>query len=174
MGRKSVRLAIQNQIQEALIPYVGTVFPARPNIVQEQEYTQTLNGMAISESDSGSSCVIVVNMPDDHRQMEAIAGRGFVNDLATHHIALEIWFANTGGDAIAAQLDYDDIIDGLFTLIRNNPTPGGSAVVWSQGEFKVGVDHVQGQPYNPDEGGTILINSKITYDALEWLAGAGV
>jgi hypothetical protein len=174
MGRVAVREAIQAQIQDAAIPYVGTVFPARPVIMQEQSYTQTLEGMATEASDAGSACVIVVNLPEDNRLRMTNTGRGHVDDTNKHKIVLELWFASVSGAAIQAQLDYDSIVDALFANIRANPTPGGSAVVWSAGEYRAGINHEQSQPHTPDEGLTILINGAISYEAWEWIAGTDI
>lgn len=174
MGRVDVRAAIQAQIQGLNIPYVGTVFPARPVIAQETAYNETLSGMAVASSADGSSCVIVVNMPDDHRVRMTDTGVGHVDDTNKHKIVLELWFASTHGDAMAAQNDYDSIVDALIVGIRANPTPGGSAVVWSAGQYSSGVDHSMSQPYASEEGLTILINGAIRYEAWEWVSGSNV
>jgi hypothetical protein len=174
MGRVAIRVAIAEQMEALGVPYLGTVFPARPVIIQEEDYVETMNGMAVATSDSGSCCVLVVNMPDDDRMRRTDTGRGHVDDTNIHQIVLELFFASTGGDAIAAQLDYDGIVDALIVAIRNNPTPGGASVVWSAAEYKTGVKHRQATPYSPDQGLTILINGTIRYDAWEWIAGTDV
>jgi len=124
-----------------------------------------MSGMAIETSDAGSCCMIVVNMPRDKRRRIAVQGRGSVDDMNKHSIVLELFFACTSGKGLSAQDDYDSIVDALFIAIRANPTPGGSAVVWSAGEFDAGVAHDQSQPYTDDDGLTILINGGIKYEA---------
>lgn len=174
MGRVAVRNAIQAQIQGLGIPYLGSVYAARPVILEEQAYVQTMSGLAVPSSANGSSCVVVVNMPNDHRERIADTGRGTVQDTDIHKVVLELFFASVGGDGVSAQLDYDSIIDALIIAIRANPTPGGASVVWSAGEFASGVDHEQGQPLSSADGLTIFIVGTIRYDAYEWLAGSGV
>ena len=174
MGRVAIRTAIQEQIQALAIPYVGTVFPARPVIMEEQSYTQTLNGEAIAASASGSACMIVVNMPRDKRRRMALVGRGAVDDMNKHQICLELFFASTEGAGIQAQYDYDSIVDALVVAIRAQPSPGGAAVVWSAGEFDAGVAHEMAQPYTSEEGNTILINGVIKYEAWEQDIGNNV
>ena len=172
--RQLVRLAYQDYLQNYGVPYLGTVFAARPVILGEEQYTQTMNGMAIEQSENGSCAVLVVNITDEHRVPEALAGRFAVNDSVAYHMLLELWFASTAGDAIEAQFDYDDVASTLEVAIRANPTPGGGDVVWSGGEFEVGVDHHQDEPYSTDEGLTVLINGRINFDAYAWLSGQGV
>lgn len=174
MGRAAVRTAIQSYIQGLGVNYLGTVHPARPTILQEADYEQTMAGKATAASDNGSACVAVVNIPSDLRQRRADTGRGAVNDSNIHQIALELFFASTGGDAVAAQEDYDSIVDALFIGIRANATPGGASVVWSAGEFQAGVAHNQTEPYTSDDGLTILINGVIRFEAWEWIKGTGV
>ena len=174
MGRQAVRNAIQSYLQGLGVSYLGTVYPARPTVLQEADYEQTMSGQAIAASQNGSACVAVVNIPSDRRQRQSDTGRGFVDDWNIHDIALELFFASTGGDAVAAQQDYDSVVDALIVGIRENPTPGGSSVVWSAGEFKAGVAHNQSEPYTSDDGLTILINGVIRFQAYEWISGQGV
>ena len=172
MGRAEVRLAYQQAISEAGIIYVGTVFPARPEILQEQAYTQSMNGQAIQESVNGSACVIVVNIPSDIRTRYADVGRGALADWNKHIVALELFFASTGGKGIAAQLDYDQIVDALVSFIRENPTMSAPETVWSAGEFTFGVRHEQSQAYTSEDGLTILINGVIRTEAWEQNVGS--
>lgn len=174
MGRLQVRLAVQAAIQGAGVPYLGTVYPARPTIVSEYDYIQTMSGQAVAASDNGSACVAVVNIPSDRRVRQADVGRGAVQDLDIHQIALELFFASTGAKAVAAQEDYDSIVDAITVFVRNNATLGDPTVVWSAGEFTAGVAHEQGEPYTSEDGLTILINGVIRFEADEWLAGQGV
>ena len=174
MGRAAVRQAVATAVQNAAIPYVGTVYPARPTIIQEPDYIQTLQGQAIQESVNGSACVIVVDIPSDHRQLRAFTGRIGVEDTNIHALVLELFFASTGGDAMAAQQDYDTIIDGLFALIRNNPTLSAPSTIWSAGEYREGVQHAQSEPESSADGLTILINGAVRFSAYEWVAGVGV
>ena len=175
MGRVAVRQAIQAVIENAGINYVGTVYAARPTAIQEEDYEQTMFGLAVPPSANGSSCVIVVNMPGkDQRTRQATVGRAGVNDTNVHPIVLELFFASTGGDAAAAQLDYDSIVDALFVLIRNNPTMSAPATVWSAGEFTAGVTHSQSEPFSSDDGLTVLIIGRVDFEAWEYLAGVDV
>lgn len=175
MGRVDSRAAIQAAIQNAQIPYVGTVYQARPTIIQEDDYEQTMTGEAIQLSANGSSSVVVVNMPGkDKRMMRAFAGRGNVNDTLIIPVVLELFFASTGGDATAAQVDYDSIVDALFVLIRNNPTLSAPATVWSAGEFTAGVTHTQAEPFSTDDGLTTLIVGNVEFECWQWLSGSGI
>lgn len=174
MGRAGVRAAYQTYLQEANIPYLGTVYAARPTILSEDDYTQTLTGQAITESANGSSCVVVINIVGDKRERMADTGRGAVNDTNIHKMVLELFFASSSGDAVSAQQDYDAVVDALIITLRANPTPGGTAVVWSAGEYTAGVVHDQDEPFSSADGLTVLINGVIRYDAYEWVVGAGV
>lgn len=179
MGRVQVRQIIAQQIQQANIANVGTVFAARPVILQEQAYTDHMNGLAYQvtsqSNENGSGCVIVVNMPDDQRSRVALTGLGAVDDFNKHQLALELWFVNVSGDGLIAQLDYDAIVDALFILIRNNQKPGPSGIIWmSGGEVGTGVDHRMLQPYTDPDGLTIFINGSMRYQAWEQLVGTGI
>lgn len=174
MGRAQVRTAIQTYLQAAGIPYLGTVWPARPEIVDEADYTHTMTGQAVGLSANGSACVAVVNIVSDRRQRRADVGRGAVTDTNIHDVAVELFFACPAGDAVGAQGDYDTLVDALIVAIRANPTPGGGSVVWSAGEYTAGVDHTQTSPYTSDDGMTILISGVVRFEAWEWLAGTGV
>jgi hypothetical protein len=175
VGRGAVRAAIASTIQAAEINYVGSVFPARPVIVEEEQYLITMANMVIQASASGSSAVIVVNLPgEDKRERIALVGRGAVCDFDKHPIVLEIFFACEGGDGIAAQQDYDSIIDALVPLIRNNPNMGVPSAVWSAGEYSAGVTHEQEQPYTTEDGLTILMNGQVRFEAWEQITGSGV
>ncbi len=175
MGRAAVRSAIQSCLQGAQIPYLGTVWPARPVITDEDSYTQTMSGQAIAESPSGSACIAVVNLPSDRRVRRADVGRGAVDDTNVHDVALELFFASSGGNAapqgIEAQQDYDSIVDALTVAIRANPTPEG---IWSVGEFTAGVTHEQSTPFQSEDGMTVLIAGLLRFEAWEWVSGVGV
>lgn len=174
MGRKAVRLAIQEAIQSAGIDMVGTVFPARPSIIQEEAYVQTLSGQAVQEAADGSACVLVVNVPKDERTPYALAGRGPVADFNVHTIAIELFFACISGHGVAAQLDYDQIVDDLTVFIRGNPTMSAPATVWSAGEYRFGVRHTQEEPYQSEDGTSVLINGTLRFEAWEQDVGIGV
>lgn len=177
MGRVEVREAIAGAIAGAAIPNVGTVFPGRPEILQEQDYEVPNPQYAASrfaeaaQTENGSSAVLVVNLPEDRRQRRALSGRGAVNDTRIHQSVLEVWFASTGGEAIQAQVDYDGIIDSIVKLVRDNPTLSAPKVVWSSGEYQSGVEHSQAMPYTDADGLTVLISGIVRWEVWEWLAG---
>lgn len=171
MGRQQVRSAFASAIQSAGIANVGTVFPGRPTIVTGSAYTQTMQGQAVQESQNGSACVVVVNIDSDTRTRYADAGRGALADWNKHIVTLELWFASTAGDSLAAQEDYDAIVDGLFDLIRSNPTMSAPSYVWSAGEFRYGIQHEQSVPYNPEQSTEVLIDGEIRVEAWEQVTG---
>lgn len=174
MGRVAVRSAIQQYIAGLLVPYVGTVFSARPVILKEDAYVTAMNGMAVEQSANGSACVIVVNIPSDQRNRLTLTGRQSVDDMMIHKIALELFFASIGDNGEAAQNDYDSIVDALIIAIRANPIPGPTGVIWSAGEYRAGVSHNQVEPYQADDGMTIFINGAIRYEAWEQDVGTDV
>jgi hypothetical protein len=174
MGRVAVRSAITSTIQDAAIEYVGSVFPARPVIIEEEQYLITMSGYAVAASEGGSSCVMVVNMPEDARKPFALVGRPNVMDFDKHQIVIELYFANTAGEGITAQQDYDAIVDALVILIRANPTMSAPASVWSAGEYSSGVTHTHEAPYSDEDGQTVFINGVVRFEAWEQLAGSGV
>ena len=170
MSRLAVREALTEFIADAALQYVGTVFPARSEITDEQAYEANRMAEAV-ESEVGSSAVLVVNISSDDRKRRADTGRGAVNDSVIHKIALEVFFASTGGEAIQAQKDYDVVAQGLLDLIRSNATPGAPGVIWSSGEYEAGVLHEQGEPYTDADGLTVFIPGVVRFDAWEWVAG---
>ncbi len=181
MGRQAVRAAIASALTNAGINYVGTVYRARPVVMEEADYVQTMSGQAIDLSANGSSAVLVVNLPGrDKRMRRADTGRGAVNDTNIHPVVLEIFFASTPGSylpddaGLGAQDDYDAIVDALVTFVRANPTMSAPQTVWSAGEYTAGVTHDQEQPYTSEDGLTILINGHVNFEAYEWVAGTGV
>ena len=174
MGRLQVRQAVQAALQGAGLTYVGTVFGARPEILQESAYTQTLNGTAIAESVNGSACVIVVNIVSDKRMRRTDTGIGHVDDTNIHIVSLELFFASQAGKGVPAQEDYDTVVDALVAYIRNNPDMSAPATVWSAGQYTYGVQHKQGAAYTSGEGAAIVINGEVRFEAYEWVAGTGV
>ncbi len=169
MGRQVVRTAVAEYFANANLEFVGTVFPARPEVVNEQAYEENRLKEAVP-SVHGSSAILVVNIPTDDRQRRADTGRGAVNDSVIHRIAMEVFFASTAGEAIPAQEDYDAIIDDMFDLIRANATLGSSSI-WSAGEYEHGIKHQQGEPFTDADGTVVFISGVVLFDAYEWVAG---
>lgn len=169
MGRAAVRSAVQEFFENAAVLYVGTVFEARA-YVHETDYEQN-EALFFTVSPEGSGAILVVNIPSEKRQRRAMTGRGGVNDSAIFKIAMEVFLANNAGDMVAAQKDYDSIIDQVVLLIRGNPLLGNSIAVWSAGEFQAGVEHEQSEPYTDEEGTTVFITGVIRFEVWEWDAG---
>lgn len=180
MSRQAARAGIAAYFTNAAgasdLPYVGTIYPARPVVMEEAAYTQTMLGQAVAQTPSGSSAVLVVNLPSDRRQRRADTGRGAVNDTQIYDVALEVFFASSGGtnnqaqdNGINAQQDYDGIIDSLESLIRADATMGGAA--WSAGEYTAGIEHVQNEPYTTSDGMTIFIVGVVRFEFWTWVAG---
>ena len=122
------------------------------------------------QSENGSSAVLVVNLVRDDRKRRADTGRGAVNDSVIHYVYVEVYFASTLGKAIAAQEDYDRIIDGMMDLVRANATMNSSEI-WSSGEYAEGVKHSQREPITDAEGPSIFIFGAVEFEAWEWIAG---
>jgi hypothetical protein len=171
MGRLQVRQAVTEFLQEGEIPYVGLVHPARPEIVTEVDYERNRFGEAV-QSANGSSAVLVVGIPSDMRRRRADTGRGAVNDSWVHEIAVEVFFASSGGRGIAAQEDYDAVVDGLVKRVRSDGAMGSTGVVWSAGEYETGVEHQQAEPFTDTDGMTIMIFGVVKFQAWEWVSGA--
>lgn len=170
MGRVAVRNAVAEYFANANLQFVGKVYAARPEITNEQDYETNRLGEAVPSA-NGSSAVLVVNDPSDTRQRRADTGRGAVNDTRIHKIAIEVFFASVGGQAIVAQEDYDTIIDAMVKLVRANATLNSPAAIWSAGEFEVGVHHQQAAPFTDADGLTVFISGAVYFDAWEWVAG---
>jgi hypothetical protein len=165
-----MREAITAFLQEANIEYVGIVYPARPEIINEQDYESNRLAEAVA-SENGSSAVLVVNLPSDVRQRKADTGRGAVNDQITYKAVLEVFFACTSGEATKAQEDYDQTVDAIVTAIRENATLGAPGTVWSAGEYEQGVAHDQSLPRTDADGMTILIPGVVRFDSMSWVSG---
>ena len=169
MGRVAVRAAVAAYLTDAALPFVGTVYPARPVILTEDAYEQTLLGEAIAQTLGASSAVLVVNIVSDERMRRALTGIAAVNDTRIHDVALEVWFACVAGDGIGAQTDYDGIVDAIVTLIRADCTMGGR--VWQAGEFEAGVHHEQAMPYLDADGQVVQIPGVVRFQVWEWIVG---
>lgn len=180
MSRPGVRQAIASYLNAAQITCVGAVYPARPVVMSEQDYEQRMLGgvTTLITTASGSGCVLVVNLTGEQRERRALTGRGAVNDSNIHAVAVELWFASTGGNGPAAQADYDLIVDGMFAAIRADATLGTGGIapgsIWSAGEYDPWIRHRQGEPYTSSDGLTVFIRGLVEFQAWEWLAGSGV
>ena len=171
MGRVQVRAAVTAYFQNADLPYVGTVYSGRPTVISEQDYVANMMG-TIVVSDNGSSCVLVVNMPSDDRGRIADTGRGAVDDMAKYTVTLEMFFGSTLGDAIAAQNDYDTIIDAITTAIRSDATLNAPLVIWQAGEYPTpSIRHRQGAPYTGPDGLTTFIPGTVEFEAWQNIVG---
>jgi hypothetical protein len=113
-----------------------------------------------------------VNIPTDDRKRRADTGRGAVNDTWIHKIAVEVFFASTGGAAVPAQEDYDAIIDDMVELVRASATLGAPGTIWSAGEYEHGIAHQQSAPFTDADGLTVFISGAVSFDAYEWVAGS--
>jgi hypothetical protein len=164
MGRAQVRTIVTDYLTGAGLPYVGSVFSARTYVVDMTDYTKLTES-----SPEGSDSVLMVNIPSDWRHRVQMTGRAYVNEPEIHPIAVEIFFGCSSGDPLAAQLDYDQIVDAMFVAIRGNPQLG-NVQIWSAGEFVAGVKHRQSEPFL-DGGMTVLINGVVEFEAWEWMAG---
>ncbi len=170
MGQAAVRTAVQAALQGASLPLVGTVYAARAYTVEE-DYEVNAASQYVS-SVNGSSAVIVVNLvgPDKRRRI-ADTGRGAYFDMNVHQVALEVFFASSAGDPVAAQLDYDTVVDGIVEFIRDSPTMGAPSSVWSAGEYDFGVVHTSTTPFQGADGVTVYITGLIRFEAWEQLNG---
>ena len=173
MGQGTVRAAIQQAVQDAQLPLVGTVYAGRAYI-DEQDYEQNAARFYV-QNDFGSACVVVVNLPGtDRRNRLTLTGRQSVNDFNIHPVVLELFFASRSGDPLQAQLDYDVVVDALVPFIRNNPTMSAPEVVWSAGEYQYGVQHDQSSPFTLPDGMTVFINGIVRFEAWEQVVGVNV
>jgi len=138
--------------------------------------TYKRRGRAPADIDSSGwgGAPLVVNILSDNRVRRADIGCPAVQDTWIHDVALELFFANIGGAGVAAQQDYDAIVDAIVVALRANPTPGGGDVVWSAGEFDYGIQHAQSEPRTSSDGITTLIDGVIRFQAWEWVSGVNV
>ena len=170
MGQGSTRIAITNALTEAQFPLVGAVHRGR-TYINETDFEQNAAGY-FTESIEGGGCVIVVNLPGpDRRYRIALTGRASVDDMNIHNVILELFYANTSGDPLVTQDEYDSVVDAIVPFIRNNPTMSAPATVWSAGEFKAGVVHSQSSPYTSDDGTTVFISGTIKFESWEQIVG---
>lgn len=171
MGRAFVRGVVTQYLQQARIPYVGTVYPAR-TYINESDYDAVMNGLVAQEvtSPNGSAVVLVVNLPDSERERMTLTGRAFVNDTDKHDVVLEMFFANTSGDPLVAQDDHDTVTDAIVRAIRADGTFGGQ--LFSAGEFAPWIRVEQSEPVTGEDGMTVFINGLVLFQAWEWVAGA--
>jgi len=170
MGRLEVREAVAAYFAEAALPFVGKVFPARPTIMEEQAYQENMFSETVS-STNGSSATLVVNIPSDNRKRIADTGRGAVNDMWIHKVHMEVFFASVGGEGVAAQNDYDSVIDEMVALIRANAVLNAPATIWSAGEYDAGIQHEHAAPFTDADGLTIFILGVVNFDAYEQVVG---
>lgn len=179
MSRVGVRNAIASYLNAAEVDYVGVVNAER-NYINEQDYEQRILNDEITpvSSSTGSGCVLIVNITADRRKRMTLTGRGSVNDMNIHSVALELWFKNTAGDPVGGQQDYDSIVDGIFEAIRADPTLGtggqSPGSIWQAGETEVGIDHHQTAARTPATGMGLLITGAVLFEAWEQIVGVGV
>jgi hypothetical protein len=170
MGQAAVRQAVQSSIQNQSFTLVGTVYPGRAYIY-EQDY-ETNAAEAYVENAYGSSCVIVVNLPGPDRRIRlTLTGRQSVDDMNYHPIALELFFANRSGGPIQAQADYDSVVDQIVPYLRNNPTLDNQVTVWSAGEDDEGVVVRSSSPFVGTDGTTVFINGVVQFNVTEQIVG---
>ena len=195
MGRATVRAAVTASLTNAAaagtnsptpVPYLGTVYPARPVIINDQDYYQSAmlgEASAIIPSENGSAAVAVINIPTDGRFRKSDSGRGHVDDAWIHDIVLELFFASSGPgmpglgspQGVGAQQDYDAIVDAITIWVRANATMGQpTTVVWSAGEYAAGVKHTQSAAFTADESDTIFILGALRFEAWEWISGQNI
>jgi hypothetical protein len=171
MGQAAVRTAVQAALQNASLPMVGTVYAARAYTV-EQDYEINAASQYVSSA-NGSSAVIVVNLVGpDKRYRIADTGRGAYNDMNVHQVQLEVFFASSAGDPVAAQQDYDTVVDGIVGFVRATPTMGAPSSVWSAGEYDFGVVHTSTTPFQGTDGTSVYITGLIRFEAWEQLVGS--
>jgi hypothetical protein len=169
MGRVAIRAAAQAYLTAANIPFVGTVYRARPTLVDESNYENTMLNQATNPNQS--SAVLVINLPEDQRERRSFSGRAFVDDSNIHDIVVEVFFASRTGDALAAQDDADTLLDALAIAVRADPTLGNPNIVWSAGEYQKGVHTSVHAAFVGPDGLTNFIIATVRFDAWEWLAG---
>ena len=173
MGQGAVRQAVTQAFTDAQFPLVGSVYPAR-GYISEQDYEMNAAGFYV-ENDFGSGCVLVVNLPGpDRRNLFTLTGRTSVNDFNIHPVVVELFFANRAGDPVQAQIDFDSVVDAIVPYVRNNPTLSAPEVVWSAGEYEAGVTTQQSTPFTSADGTTVFINGVIRFEAWEQIIGTGV
>lgn len=170
MGQAAVRQAIvdffNQSIANATLPYTGTVLSTR-TYLDEQYYEQNSTA-TYTGSQSGGGCVIVVNLiGPDRRNLIALSGRGITYDFNIHTVNLELHYANISGDPVVAQEEYDQVVDAVVELVRQNPTLSAPSTVWSAGEYRAGVVHYATPPYTGADGATVYITGRITFEAWE-------
>jgi len=171
--RANVREAAVEYLQNANLPFVGTVFAARPEVVDEEDYERSLSG-AVSQyvtSQSGSAAVLIVNVPSSDRKRETLTGLSHVEDTDTHELVLELVLANTAGEAVEAQQDHDTVCDAIVASIRADPLLGTglSGRVFPAGSAQVQV--TQSMPFTGADGTTVFILAVIRTDVIEWISG---
>jgi hypothetical protein len=171
MGRLEVREAVKEYFAKANLQYVGTVHSARPEILQEQDYENSPIWGQIQLSENGSSAVLIVDIPSDTRQRRADTGRGAVNDTLICKVVIEVFLASLGGGAVAAQNDYDTVIDQMVDLIRADATLDAQGTIWSAGEYEAGIAHQQSEPFTDVDGLNVNIFGTVQFDAWQWISG---
>jgi hypothetical protein len=173
MGQASTRAAVVAALTSQEFPGVGAVHAARAYI-SEQDYEQNAMGF-YTQTINLSGAVLVVNLGiNDVRSRFVLVGRGNVGDWNIHRVAIEIFFANRGGDAVQAQFDYDNVVDEIVIYIRNNPTLSAPITVWSAGEYRFGVQHRQSAMFTTEDGPTVFIHGVIEFESWEQIMGTGV
>jgi hypothetical protein len=177
MGRASIRQAAFNYFTNAGIPFVGTVFPSRPIIVTEDDYdTQMAEGLIPYVTSVNG--VIIINISESARKRNTLTGYGgFVDDFTIHQMELELFFANTAGNAESCQTDHDATTDAIVIAIRADPTlgtAGNPGAIFGAGVFSVPVTVHQGAPFWGSDGTTVFIPSIVRFEAWENPVGIGV
>lgn len=137
MSRASVRTAIAAYFGGTLvpgtagtyrggtIPALGTLYLAKPKRFPATDFT------AGQASGAQSGAMAVVLLPRQ-RETRRTFGRGVGIKRVAYDASLDVYHLSTARDAIAAQNDFDALLEAVETRLRADPTLGGA--VFSAGE----------------------------------------
>ena len=133
MGYAALRGSLHNFFNGTPIPGLNNVFAAKPTFVSGQAFNLSYNG--------GNGAVAYLHFMGSSETRATLGAGTSGSKAVTTHVGLVVIYqymgANQPGDDVDSWvLALDDILDGLKTLIRSDPTlgTGGTTSLFQGGQ----------------------------------------
>ncbi len=161
MGRASVRATIAAYFAPGNVAGLSTTYRARPKEIPAQAFKLSVG--------SGSGAVLVIHMPNDDEKRIAMGGATSGGKFDVHDVAMEILFASTKPDALAAQDDHDALIDAFMARFHADRTFGSTngVPIFQAGEGPAGIRIELTEPVLSKQ--SFILNGVIRFEAEEWV-----
>lgn len=129
MSRATVRLAIQEFLSAAQVPFVGQVY-AHPPLF-------TPDGIVFDgvTPGTGTGAVVYIHLEEQAESRRGLVGPTAVGGkLRTYRVTLICYLLSRKPSTEAVGADNDTFLDGLALAIEQNRAPATPGVIWQWGE----------------------------------------